>query len=61
MLTDRKVFNKIKRQGEFLICINLFVGGGVRLLCDWITCKIDVPMHELDNTINYIAMNDMRS
>jgi AcrR family transcriptional regulator len=60
MLTDRNAFSKISRQREFLICMNLLAGGGVGLCCDWITGKIDMPMQELANIINDIAMNTMK-
>jgi AcrR family transcriptional regulator len=60
MLTDRNVFGKIRRQQEFLICMDLLAGGGVGLCCDWITGKIDMPMQELANIINEIAINTMK-
>jgi len=60
MLTDRNAFSKVSRQREFLICMNLLAGGGVGLCCDWITGKIDMPMQELANIINDIAMNMMK-
>jgi AcrR family transcriptional regulator len=60
MLTDKKAFSQVKRQREFLVCMNLLAGGGVDLLCDWVTGKIDVPMKELASIVNEIAMNAMR-
>lgn len=60
MLTDKKAFSQVKRQREFLVCMNLLAGGGADLLCDWVTGKIDVPMKELASIVNEIAMNAMR-
>jgi AcrR family transcriptional regulator len=60
MLTDKKAFSRVKRQREFLACMNLLAGGGVGLLCDWVTGKIDLPMKELANIVNDIAMDAMR-
>ena len=60
MLTDKKAFSQVKRQREFLVCMNLLAGGGVDLLCDWVTGRIDVPMKELASIVNEIAMNAMR-
>jgi AcrR family transcriptional regulator len=60
MLTDKKAFSKVRRQREFLACMNLLASGAVGLFCDWVTGKIDIPMPELANIVNEIAMNAMR-
>lgn len=60
MLTDQKAFRQVRRQREFLACMNLLASGAVGLYSDWLTGKIDLPMPELANIINDIAMNAMR-
>ena len=60
MPTDKKAFNAIRQQREFLVCMNLLAGGGVGVCCDWLTGKIDMPMEELANIINEILLASMR-
>jgi AcrR family transcriptional regulator len=60
MLTDRMAFSKIRRQREFLACMNLLASRAVGLYCDWVAGKVDIPMPELANIVNDIAMNAMR-
>ena len=60
LLTDKKVFGQIRRQREFLVCMTLLAGGSIDVVSDWITGKINMPMQELANILNDIAMDTMR-
>lgn len=60
LLTDKKAFGQIRRQREFLVCMNLLAGGSIDVVSDWITGKINMPMQELAHILNDIAMDAMR-
>ncbi len=57
MRADRRAYGSVKRQREFLVCMNLLAGGAVGVYCDWITGKIDMPMRELVKIINDMVLN----
>jgi AcrR family transcriptional regulator len=60
MLTDKKAFGRVRRQREFLACMNFLASGAVGLYSDWVTGRLEVPMQELASIVNDIAMNAMR-
>jgi AcrR family transcriptional regulator len=59
LLADKKAFGQVRRQREFVVCMNLLAAGSIDVACDWITGKINVPMEELANILNDIAVDVM--
>lgn len=60
MLIDKKAFSQVRRQREFLACMNFLASGAVGLFSDWLTDKINMSMPDLANIVNDIAVNAMR-
>ncbi len=60
LLADKIALSQVRRQRDFLVCMNLLAGGAVGLFFDWVTGKIDMPVKELASIVNDVAMNAIR-
>lgn len=60
MVNESKVIEKATRPQEFLISMRVIVNGMVMIFSDWVMGKVQMPMPDLVNILNNVAISAMR-